>query len=123
MSEGSGGPVAGPNDRARPPATSDDWPAQAADLIVRVVGQVRDKTTGPALTVARGIVYGLIAAILGGTCAVLLAIAGVRALDVALPDAWVGEDHTWVAHLLIGIVFVVLGTWLWSKRRAPEDAS
>ena len=30
-----------------------DWPAQAADTIVKVVGQVRDKTTGPAIKAAR----------------------------------------------------------------------
>jgi hypothetical protein len=45
----------------------DEWPAQAADTIVRVVGSVRDKTTGPAVTAARGAVYGLLAAILATT--------------------------------------------------------
>ena len=49
----------------RPKPARDDWPAQAADTIVRVVGQVRDRTTGPAITAARAVVFGLLAAILG----------------------------------------------------------
>lgn len=101
------------------PATA-DWPAQAADLIVRVVGQVRDKTTGPALTVARGLVYGLLAALLGGTAAILVAIAAVRGLDEAI-EGIADSRETWAAHLLVGVVFTVSGMVLWSKRRAPDE--
>lgn len=118
MSDGSQGPLTGAGGGA--PSTG-DWPAQAADTIVKVVGQVRDKTTGPAITVARAIVYGLLAAILGGTCLVLLAIAGVRVLNVwLLPDAWFGEVHTWAAHLVLGVIFTGVGAWCWSKRRAAD---
>jgi hypothetical protein len=98
-----------------------DWPAQAADTIERVVGTVRDKTTGPAITVARGVVYGTFALVVGTVVAVMLAIAAVRLLDVYLPDAWVGEDHTWVAHLVIGALFTVAGAALWSRRSAAPE--
>lgn len=97
-----------------------DWPAQAADMIVRVVGQVRDKTTGPVLTVARGVVYGLLAALLGGTAAVLVAIAAVRGIDEAI-EGIVDSRETWAAHLLVGLVFTLAGMLLWSKRRAPDE--
>lgn len=106
----------------RPAAVADDWPAQAADTIERVVGSVRDKTTGPAITVARWVVYGTFALVVGAMVAILLAIAGVRLLDVYLPDAWVGEDHTWVAHLLIGAVFTIAGAFAWSQRTAPPES-
>lgn len=107
---------------SRPPAVdSSDWPAQAADTIERVVGSVRDKTTGPAITVARWVVYGTFALIVGSMVAILLAIAGVRLLDVYLPDAWVGEDHTWVAHLVIGALFTLVGAAAWSRRSAPAE--
>ena len=43
----------------------DDWPAQAADTIVSVVEKVRDRTTGPAITATRAVVFGLLAAMLG----------------------------------------------------------
>ena len=36
-----------------PDVDTTDWPAQAADTIERAVQGVRDKTTGPAITVAR----------------------------------------------------------------------
>lgn len=99
-----------------------DWPAQAADTIERVVGSVRDKTTGPAIAVARWVVYGTFALVVGAVVGVLLAIAAVRALDAYLPDAVVGEQHTWAAHLIVGVVFSLAGMLAWSKRSAPAPA-
>lgn len=105
------------------PATSEgDWPAQAADTIVRLVGQVRDKTTGPAITAARGIVYGLLAALLGLTAGVLVAIASVRLLDAYLPSSVFGETHTWAAHLVLGLVFSAGGLALWRMRHTRSES-
>jgi hypothetical protein len=95
-----------------------DWPAAAADAIERTVGTVRDKTTGPAITVARGVVYGTFALLVGSVVAVLVAISAVRALDVYLPDSVFGDHHTWVAEALIGGVFTLAGMGLWSRRKA-----
>jgi hypothetical protein len=94
-------------------ALPDDWPAQAADTVVRVVGNVRDRTTGPAITVARAVVYGLLAAIVGVVALVLVVAALVRFVDVWVP----GE--VWSAHLIVGAVLCVAGLLLWRKRRAP----
>ncbi|MEX2294094.1 MAG: hypothetical protein WD691_09945 [Acidimicrobiales bacterium] len=107
-----------------PPAASgppSDWPAQAADTIERVVGNVRDRTTGPAITVARWIVYGTFALLVGTIVAVLLAIAAVRLLDAYLPASVVGDDHTWAAHLLVGLCFTLTGMALWSRRAARPE--
>lgn len=100
-----------------------DWPSQVADQIERAVGSVRDKTTGPLLTLAKVIVYGTFAGLVGLVALVLFVISAVRLLDSYLPDAWVGEEHTWVAHLIIGTLFVVIGGVLWIRRRAPEHMS
>jgi hypothetical protein len=95
-----------------------DWPAQAADTIVRLVGRVRDKTTGPVRTAARGVVYGVLAGVLGATCGLLLAIASVRVIDNYL----VGEDNTWLAHLIVGIPFTLLGGYLlFVKAKATRE--
>lgn len=111
-------PIAAATPAHAAPNASSDWPTQAADTIERVVGSVRDKTTGPAITIARWIVYGTFALVVGSVLAVLMAVATVRALDAYLPDAWVGADHTWAAHLLVGAMFTLTGMLLWSRRSA-----
>lgn len=90
--------------------TGGDWAAQTADTIERVVGSVRGKTSEPLERVARIVVYGLVAAFLGAAAVVLLAIAVVRALDIAIP----GE--VWSAHVAAGGIFALLGLLLWRKR-------
>jgi hypothetical protein len=80
-----------------------DWPAQAADKVVDVVDAIRDKTTVPLTTVARGIVYGLVVGAMGTAIVVMLAIAGVRFVDVWIPGP------VWRAHLSVGIAFSVAG--------------
>jgi hypothetical protein len=102
-------------------AGGDDWPIQAADAIEKYVGLVRDTTTGRAITAARWLVYGTFSLLVATAVAILLAIAGVRALDAYLPDAVVGEQHTWVAHAVVGAVFTIAGMACWSQRR-PRTA-
>jgi hypothetical protein len=99
----------------------DDWPTQAADTIERVVGSVRDKTTGPALTISRALVYGTFAVIVGLAALPLVVIVAVRLLDSYLPDAVFGETHTWAAHLIVGLVFTIAGLFAWSRRTAPAE--
>lgn len=94
------------------PASDGDWAAQTADTIERVVGSVRGKTSEPLERAARVVVFGLVAAFLGVAALVLLAIAAVRALDVAIP----GE--VWSAHAVVGGIFTVAGLFLWRKRSA-----
>jgi hypothetical protein len=97
-----------------------DWAAQAADTIERAVVTVRDRTTGPALTAARAVVYGTFAALVGITALVLATIAAFRLIDNYLPDSVFGDEHTWAAYLIVGLVFVVAGAVLWVRRRGPE---
>jgi uncharacterized BrkB/YihY/UPF0761 family membrane protein len=101
----------------------DDWPSQAADAIERAVGSVRDKTTGPLLKLAKGVVYGTFAALVGVTALVIAVIGAIHALDNYLPDSVFGERHMWAVHLIVGLVFVVSGGILWSRRRASEQTS
>lgn len=92
------------------PATGDDWAAQAAGRIEGAVTAVRDRTTVPLTTIARALVYGTLAAILGSMALILLAITLVRVLDVAIP----GE--VWSAHLVVGALFTAAGLLLWKQR-------
>jgi hypothetical protein len=98
---------------------TDDWPAQATEAIVKVVGTAHDKITGPVQTAARIIVYGLLAAILGVTAFVLLIILALRLVNNYLPESVFGENHMWAAHLLVGIVFASAGLVLLHVARRP----
>src|SRR5581483_6286502 len=64
---------------------TEDWPAQATDSIVKV--------TGPITTVARAIVFGTFAAILGATAFVMFVVLLVRVVDNYLPDSVFGHEH------------------------------
>jgi hypothetical protein len=93
-----------------PPRADDDWSGQAADTVVKVVDAVREKTTGPVLTIARAIVYGLIGLFAVIVALIVLTIGLIRLIDVYLP----GE--VWSAYLLLGVVFTALGWFVWTKR-------
>lgn len=88
-----------------------DWAKQTTDTIERVVGSVRDKTTGPLIKVARAVVFGTLAAIVAIAALVLVAIVLVRVLNLLPGDVW-------VAHLISGAVFSLAGLVLWRKRTA-----
>jgi MFS family permease len=100
---------------------TDDWPAQATDSIVKVVGTVQEKVTGPVTTVARGIVFGTFAAILGGVAFALLIILAIRVVNNYLPDAVFGENHVWAAYFIVGVLLCLIAFLLWLKRE-PKQA-
>lgn len=91
---------------------SGTWPDQATDLIVQTVGTVRDKTVGPAMTVARGIVYGTFAALVGTAALVLVCILLIRVVTVYLPG-----ERVWIPELGLGVIFLFGAMALWSKAR------
>jgi apolipoprotein N-acyltransferase len=111
----SGRPVSLPS--AAPP--KHDWAAQAADSVVNLVDSVRDRTTGPALTTVRGVVYGTFAGIIGIAALVVFIIGAVRVLDVYLPSAVFGDEHVWVVYLILGLAFSVAGGVSWRRRKSP----
>jgi hypothetical protein len=107
-----------------PEVDTTDWPAQAADTIERAVQGVREKTTGPAITVARWLVAGMFALVAGTAVAILLAITLVRLLDAYLPDSVFGEEHVWAAHLFVGVLPFFGGLWMLAQRTSDDtDAS
>lgn len=95
--------------------TSADWTVQIADTIESVVGSVRDKTAVPLETVARGLVYGILVAVIGTTALVLFTIIVVRLLSYLL--------EVWAVYGIVGIVFSGSGLLLWRKRRPAGDSS
>jgi hypothetical protein len=103
---------------AEPPLSSDpgvntdhDWPAQIADTAVRFIEQVRDKTTRPAITAARAVVFGLVALSIGAVAAFLFLIGTIRLVNGYLPG------DVWTTYLLLGGLFTVGGAILFSQRK------
>ena len=94
----------------------DDWTAQAADTIERVVGGLRDKTAVPLTTLARALVFGLLAAIMGSTALVFVAVGLVRFVNVYLPE------DVWAAYLLVGGIFTAAGAFTLRKATTAKTA-
>ncbi len=96
-------------------ASRPDWPTQAADAVVRYVDRVRSSTTDRALGLAKGVVYGLFAGIVGVVLVLLLLVGVFRAAD-RLRDLIVA-DSVWLTYVSLGVVFVVVGQLVFSRRR------
>ena len=94
-----------------PPGT--DWTTDLLDKLDHYIDVVRSNTTDRLVRIARLVVFGLIAVIVGSMAAVLGLIALVRLLDVLLPR------EVWLPYVLLGAIFLVAGLFLWSKRTAP----
>jgi hypothetical protein len=92
-----------------------EWPEQAADAIVDFVDQVKAKTTGPAITAARGLVFGVIVGVLGLVVAVLMLIFLIRLTTDVLELIWDGAG-VWLTYLIYGVLFTVVGAVLFGKR-------
>src|SRR5437763_5581072 len=91
-----------------PTRVSDDWAVQTADTIERLVETVRSNTSDRLVSVARLVVFGLLAAILGTVALVAFAILVVRILASYLPDVW-------LAYLVLGGFFTLVGLLLWQQ--------
>ena len=99
------------------PADGDDWPARLTGQIVGYVGTVRDKTTGPALTASRYVVYLAAIGLISLVVAVLGLILLVRLLVTAtgyVPG--VDNGDPWLAYLILGGIFLLIGLFLWRKK-------
>lgn len=103
-----------------------DWPAQATDTLVGLVDTAREKVNGPATKVARGVVYGTLAAIVGLAALILGLVLLVRVLDIVVDlilgvfDADRAGRSTWIAHLVTGVVLFVPGLILLRKGTTPR---
>jgi hypothetical protein len=95
------------------PRPKADWAAEVADRIDDVVAKVRANTSDRLVGIARMVVFGLLAAVMGITAGVLLVIFAIRLLDVVIPG------DVWIPYAILGAIFLAAGLFLWSKRTAP----
>lgn len=119
------GPSEVPSDPVPVVDDGGDWPAQAANSIVDLVDQIRDKTTGRAVVAARGVVFGTLIAVLAIVGFISLLIALVRGTQMALEAAGLSQETAvWASYLIVGAIFTIGGLLLWrlANRKAIEPA-
>jgi hypothetical protein len=103
------------------PFTDPNWAADLADTVERVVGSVRDKTTKPLVTLTRGLVFGLLVAILGVATVVLLIVMATRGMQELLDQFKVGRSTAvYVSYLAVGGIFSVAGLLVLRKRYSND---
>jgi hypothetical protein len=101
------------------PLTDPTWPTELADTVERVVGQVRERATKPAVHVARGVVFGLLAGILGTVA--LLIIGATRALQVLLALGLPHGRAVYLSYLIVGGILCLAGALFLRKRHPTEQ--
>ena len=87
-----------------------DWTTETADRIVRAVDMVRERTVDPVQSIARGTVYGILAALIALPALVMATIGAFRGLVI------IYQGEVWAAWLTLGAIFLGVGLFLWSKR-------
>jgi hypothetical protein len=102
------------------PLTDPNWPTELADQVERMVGTVREKTTVPVIHLARAVVYGLLAGILGLFALVLFLVAAVRVIQVLLDLVVTWEQAVYLSYLILGGILCVLGAFFLAKRHLPD---
>ena len=89
-----------------------DWTTDLLDRLDHYIDVVRSNTTDRLVKIARLLVFGLIAVIVGSMAAVLALIALIRVLDVVLPR------EVWLPYVTLGAIFMGAGMFLWSRKTA-----
>lgn len=103
------------------PLTDPNWAREAADTVERVVGEVRRRTTDNIVLVARGVVFGLFAGLVGIAALVIFLIATTRALQSLLELAFDWPRAVYLSYLLLGGILCLAGGLTMAKRRPPES--
>ncbi len=104
------GTSGGANEAMAVPGLPADWHLMATEKIVTGVDQVKVKTAGPAIGIARTAVFGMLAALLAVIAVPLFLIGLVRLLNTIIPSG------VWLVYLILGGLFLALGGFLWSRR-------
>ena len=88
---------------------------RALETIDTVVATVNDRAIRPAIVAARGIVFGIIIAVVGITVVVLFCVGFIRLTTIA-------GHRIWASYIVLGLIFSAIGAVLYSRRGVPPDA-
>jgi hypothetical protein len=94
---------------------SDALSERALDTVDSVVATVNDKAIRPAIVAARGVVFGVIIAVIGITTLVLFCVGFIRVTTIA-------GHRIWASYIVLGLIFSIIGAVLYARRGIPPDA-
>jgi hypothetical protein len=87
---------------------------RALETIDTVVATVNDRAIRPAIVAARGIVFGIIIAVVGIAVVVLFCVGFIRLTTIA-------GHRIWASYIVLGLIFSTVGAVLYSRRGTPPD--
>ncbi len=94
---------------------SDALTTRTLDTIDTVVATVNDRAVRPAVVAARGIVFGVVIAVVAITVLVLFCVAFIRVTTIA-------GHRIWASYIVLGLLLSAVGAILYSRRGVPPDA-
>ncbi len=103
------------------PLTDENWAPELADQITDFIGNIRDKTTNNAIKLARGLVFGLLALLLGVVALVLLLIGATRGLQALIDLGTSWERAVYVSYFVVGGILTLAGLFLMGKRTSADS--
>lgn len=86
------------------------WADSAADSIADWTNKIREKITSPLKAAAKFFVYIPLAFLFLTASVAFVVVAALRLVDNYL------SQPTWLAHFILGGVFLIIGAVLWAKR-------
>jgi hypothetical protein len=102
------------------PLSDPNWAPDLADTVTRIVGDIRDKTTNNIILLARGLVFGILAAIVGVAVLVLAAIMAMRGLQALLELGMTWPRAVYVSYFIVGGICCLAGVLLMRKRHTAS---
>ena len=104
------------------PLTNPNWAPELADTVERLVGQVRDRTTGKVVVVVRALVFGVVVACTAMAAAVLSIILGTKLVQrlVNIGGAVDADSSVWVSYVVMGGILTLGGLLCMRKRESPD---
>lgn len=103
------------------PLTDPNWAETTTDQVVKLVDNVKAKTTKPAVMAARGLVFGLLAIFLGLFAVILLIITLTRGIQVGILEHFMDQPRAvYTSYLIVGGIFSLVGLLLFKKRNAAS---
>ena len=104
------------------PLTDPNWAEATTDQVVKLVDDVKAKTTTPAVMAARGLVFGILGMFLGIFALLLLIIGLSRGLQAALEPFVDQARAVYISYFIVGGILTLVGALLFKKRNNTSGA-